>query len=415
MKFGKKKKKKTPFVVDIKYPYLFQHEITNKCNYRCKFCYQANKFPQGKVLKREEIVYGETPLHQQPELSLEEIREHVIPQVAEMRFEHYCYVGAEPLLRFDDIVQLGEDIRKIKTVKEVALSTNGYLLEEHHIDEFKRAYRGKFLLMSIPFDSLDPQTMQALRPPKKDIFERTMNAIDLALKKKMIISTPCVANRLNFHEIEDILKFLKKKGRGRIFVELYPMYNYGKGAENEDLCLTDEQMQEFDKIKLKYFGQPVLMWDSMPCPFTQKAWDKIGNKAFQASISMGCSCGNNTFRIDHAGNIHPCNFFDFPLGHVMDSPHAIKEIWEGHPDVIKWRNREIGGKCGNCKHLVVCGGCRSRALMETGDVFGGVESCPGGPDGHPLEEIMTKKLKKTYKKYIFEKWAYYILSKLHLM
>jgi len=56
-----------------------------------------------------------------------------------------------------------------------------------------------------------------------------------------------------------------------------------------------------------------------------------------------------------------------------------------------------GGKGSTCKYKNTCGGCRAREFTETGYVLGGVESCEGGPGGHPLESLMGKNFLKTYR------------------
>src|SRR5271157_5209321 len=99
-------------------------------------------------------------------MPLDEIRHYLLPQVAEMKFQNFCFIGAECLLRFKDIEALGPDFHDIKTVKEIMMSTNGYLLTEEIIDRFKKAYKGKFISMAIPLDSLKPETVRTLRPPK---------------------------------------------------------------------------------------------------------------------------------------------------------------------------------------------------------------------------------------------------------
>jgi radical SAM protein with 4Fe4S-binding SPASM domain len=396
-------------VLDRQWPYLVSFEITNKCNYRCIYCYQASRF-ENNADKEWTIASSE-----EPEMTLDEIRQYLLPQVAEMQFQNFCFIGAECLLRFKDIIALGPDFHDIKTVKEIMMSTNGYLLTGEIIDQFKTAYKGKFISMAIPLDSLKPETVRTLRPPKQDVFERSIAAIKLATKKGIYFTVETVANKLNFDELEDIMRYLKKIGHGRIFQELYPLLSTGKGSENTDLCLTPDQLRELDRLKIKYFGNPVLMWDSMPCPWPEDAWKKVSKDAFETSIAQGCSAGNNYFNIDHAGNVYPCNFLTYNLGNIKDGPHALEQIWNTHPDVQRLRNRELEGKCGSCLHRVTCGGCRARATMETGSLFGGVESCEGGPEGHPLSAAATRTMLKTYRKYKFLKNGYNALVRMGLI
>ncbi|HME55921.1 MAG TPA: radical SAM protein [Candidatus Lokiarchaeia archaeon] len=403
-------------VLDYPHPHLVSFEITKKCNYRCVFCYQANRIQDSsKDVPRSEVVLGETPPHLQPELTVDEIREHIIPQVGEMGFEVFCFVGAEPLLRFDDIIELAPDFKKLKkTLKHVEMGTNGYLLTEEKIDAYCRAYKDFTLTLNIPLDSLDPATVRKLRPPKQDAYERAIAAIELALKKGMYITSGMVVMKDNLREMDSIGKFLKKKGGFHVFQDAYPMFSSGRANEFSELQLSPEELRQYDHYKLMHYGNPVTPWDCMPFPVSDQTWKKVEKHAFTAIISRGCSAGNNYFNIDHAGNVYPCNFLEEYLGNVMDDPHALKTIWESNSVVQKLRNREVGGKCGACMYKNTCGGCRTRAFTETGDMFGGVESCEGGPDGHPLEPIVKKNLLKAYRTNYPAMLAYRFLKKMRL-
>lgn len=378
-----KKKSRDPRVLPQAFPYLISFEITKRCNYRCTFCYQSERIN-----------------NEQDEMTVDEIVEHFIPQVDEMHFKSFCFIGAEPLLRFDDIIELAPHLERCKHVKDVQITTNGYLLTEEKIDAIMKAYKKFMLTFAIPLDSVNPATVRSLRPPKKDVYERSIESIKLVVRKGLYMSSGMVACQQNFDEIDAVGKKLKEISKDKIFRELYPMFEVGNARNNEEDCLNEDQLKQIDRYKIENYGDPVLMWDNMPFPVDEKTWDKVKKHAFETDISRGCSAGNNYFNVDHAGNIYPCNFLEETiLGNVMDGAHEFKRIWDEHPVVQRLRNRDVEGKCGTCKYRVNCGGCRSRAYVETGDIFGGVESCDGSPDGHPLELIAQKNVIKSYKKY----------------
>ena len=41
----------------------------------------------------------------------------------------------------------------------------------------------------------------------------------------------------------------------------------------------------------------------------------------------------------------------------------------------KIKNREVSGKCGNCKHKMICGGCRACAYQLSGNPLGEDPEC----------------------------------------
>jgi radical SAM protein with 4Fe4S-binding SPASM domain len=389
------------------HPSLISFEITNKCNFKCLYCYDS------RINRPSSKISSENDVSSQKEMTVDEIRKYLIPQIDEMKFRYFVWIGGEPTLRFNDIIDLAPDISGIKSLEETCVSTNGYLLTEDMLDRYKRAYsRFRWNTIAISLDSLNPETQKKLRPPKEDVFDRVMNAIDMSLKKGFFVSIQTVTNRLNFQELIPMINFVKKKGM-RCVMELYPMIRTGYAKENDDLSLTKEQWKELDRIRVKYYGNPILASDDMPCPFDPEQWFKIRDKS--TALFQGCSAGNNFFNVDHAGNVYPCNYLPIKLGNIKNDAHELRNLWNTHEIVQKLRNREVKGKCGTCKHRYVCGGCRSRAYAETGDLFAGIEDCEGTPEGHPLEKEATKNMLRAYRYYKSGLIAYNIMKKLHLV
>jgi radical SAM protein with 4Fe4S-binding SPASM domain len=405
------------YLLDQQHPHLISFEITKNCNYKCVFCYQADRITnKEKDVPRSDVKRGITPPRLQPEMTLDEIRQHLIPQVGELEFKAFCFLGAEPLLRLDDILALAPDFKKHTSVTDVQISTNGYLLDEKKVDELCRAYRDFFLTIAIPLDSTDPETVRELRPPKADVYDRSIAALKLVFKKGLFIDSEMVVTRKNLDQMDKVGNLLRKIGGMWSFQEVYPMFNAGRALEHDDLALSKEELKVVDTYKIEHYGKPVVMWDCMPLPIGDETWNKVKKRALATSMSRGCSAGNNYYNVDHAGNIYPCNFLgDFHLGNVMDGPHVFRDVWNTNPLVLSMRNRNIGGKCSTCKYKINCGGCRSRAYMETGDVLGGVESCDGGPDGHPMEKTMAQNVLRAYRKYMPIARIYRVLKKLRIL
>src|ERR1700723_3641716 len=86
--------------------------VTDRCNFRCQYCMPAEGLPS---LDREEI------------LSFEEI-ERLVRVLLAMGIRAVRLTGGEPLVRRDLPVLVGM-LRSIDGVRELSLTTNGYLLE----------------------------------------------------------------------------------------------------------------------------------------------------------------------------------------------------------------------------------------------------------------------------------------------
>src|ERR671936_2685995 len=85
--------------------------VTDRCNFRCQYCMPADGLPW---LEREEI------------LSFEEI-ERVVRLLVSLGIEDVRLTGGEPLVRrqFPLLVSM---LARIRGLRELSLTTNGYLL-----------------------------------------------------------------------------------------------------------------------------------------------------------------------------------------------------------------------------------------------------------------------------------------------
>ena len=69
--------------------------------------------------------------------------------------------------------------------------------------------------------------------------------------------------------------------------------------------------------------------------------------------------------INSEGDVLPCSYFPLSAGNVLEQP--LKEIWEKSELFNNLRSfKDYEGKCGVCKYLGVCGGCRARSYAVTG-------------------------------------------------
>lgn len=360
------------------HPSSFYFEITNRCNMNCIYCYA----PTGTE-----------------EITVEQMRDVLIPQLDEAKAGSLCFIGGEPLLRLDDILEIAPDVCAIETIKEIVIATNGYFLTEEAYKKLARAfdYPGKLLYFSIPLDSWKKDVVMRNRPPKEDVFERTMAAIKLLKKKGAIFTIETVVTKDTLDDLEEMIRFVKKLGN-RVAMEIYPYYPVQPEKTHEHLMLNKEEMQRLDEIRLRYLGYPLLPVDNMPCPYDPDILKKIEplmNK--YTIIERGCTAGNRALGIEANGDIVPCNYVRVKLGNIFET--TIMDMYRTHPFVKKSLNREVGGKCGICKYKVECGGCRARSKIETGDWWGGVTSCESCVDFHVHEDIANEMLAKCAKKY----------------
>jgi AdoMet-dependent heme synthase len=86
----------------------------------------------------------------------------------------------------------------------------------------------------------------------------------------------------------------------------------------------------------------------------------------------GCSAGVSGLCVDQIGDIYPCRRLPVGLGNVRET--SLAEVYLHDPLLQSLRARRLRGRCGECEHLLYCGGSRCVAFAATGDPL---ESDPG--------------------------------------
>ena len=115
--------------------------VTDRCNLRCQYCMPEEGI---QLLKHNDI------------LSLEEIVE-VIREGAQMGLRKIRLTGGEPLVR-KGIVQLVDMINQVEGIEEIAMTTNGILLNKY-ADDLKKAGLNR---VNISLDTLDADEFKSI-------------------------------------------------------------------------------------------------------------------------------------------------------------------------------------------------------------------------------------------------------------
>ncbi len=185
--------------------------VTDKCNLRCIYCMPAQGLPW---IEREQL------------LRFEEI-ERLVRIFAGLGVTKIRLSGGEPLVR-RDLHRLVAMIRAIDGIVDIALSTNGILLEE----ELPALMSAGLTRVNVSLDTLREDRFEALA--RRPGLDRVLSGIDAAVRAGAVpVKINCVAMRgRNDDEIEAFARYARERDVAVRFIELMPVReNLGLSAD----------------------------------------------------------------------------------------------------------------------------------------------------------------------------------------
>ncbi len=172
--------------------------VTDRCNLRCRYCMPEAHYtwlPRAEILDLEEVA-------------------RLARVFAGLGVDKIRLTGGEPLLR-RGIFDLIGMLKEIEGIREIALTTNGILLEDA-AGPLRKAGLDR---LTVSLDTLDPKRFQTLT--QQDKLAATLGGIDAALAAGFPppkLDTVLIRGT-NDDEIEGLLSFAFTKGLELRFIE----------------------------------------------------------------------------------------------------------------------------------------------------------------------------------------------------
>jgi radical SAM protein with 4Fe4S-binding SPASM domain len=245
----------------------------------------------------------------------------------------------------------------------MALATNGTLLSEKKIMQFKRSGLKE---VTLPIDGVR-ETHDKIRG--KGSFDAMLRAAEGIKKAGLTLVFSSCIMKMNLAEIPQILEICTKLGAKRC--EVFHYIAMGRGLKE----LPDEELDEKQFIQSLYsiyeeqrHKRELEIYLTTACQYWVILNQKFKSKDFVpdyfSKMIPGCGAGISMFCIKPNGDVTPCPMLDVVVGNVRKT--SLKKLW--HSEVFEeLRLRNVKGRCGVCKYKNICMGCRARALLRYGD------------------------------------------------
>lgn len=270
-------------------------DITNKCNLRCKHCYNAEKY-----FNKDGINFND--------LKSEDCK-FVIDLIKEDGFDHIHLLGGEPLIR-DDIFDI-ISYAKNKDIY-VSINTNGTLLSANKIDEIINSGISQ---ITISLDSTRSVINDNIRG--KGSFNQVVNNIRLLSKKlketknNIILQIATVITKVNVEYIDEFPELLKDLGVDNLNVlSLYKCGNTNKNKEElvYDLNLEIQAMKKIIKSKINTYPELYIQLDCKP--IVAEYLNRTLEHDYISLCEDYCFAGDKIWLLDSKGYIYPCSSCD---------------------------------------------------------------------------------------------------------
>ena len=262
--------------------------VTDRCNFRCTYC-----MPEQIYGHRYEFINKSSLLTFEEIITITEI-------LVEMGVQKVRLTGGEPLLRYK-IEDLISPLSKIPGIKELTLTTNGYLLPQK-AEELKKSGIDR---ITVSLDSLNNEIFKKINGRNVDV-SKVLKGIEAAEKAGFNpIKVNCVVEKgINENSILEMAEYFKAKGHILRFIEFMDVgtlyqWNLNKVVSSKEIVKIINSKMPIEPINPTYFGEVASRYQYK---------DGSGEIGIISSVTQPF-CGNCTrLRLSPEGNLFTCLF-----------------------------------------------------------------------------------------------------------
>jgi radical SAM protein with 4Fe4S-binding SPASM domain len=330
---------------DILGDFYIQWHITNKCNLRCKHCYQDDytdelSFENFKIIADKLF----STLHIWNKLG------------------DFSITGGEPFL-YPWIFDALKYINSSDNVSRLDILTNGTVITEDIIQKLQQFNKLRYIQISL--DGSSPKIHDKIRG--NGSFEKSMKGVRMLVENGIEVRLMFTLQRINMLDVPDVIDLAIRENISGITIErIIPMNDNDIFTSNEIHTIfnyiSDRSDNEYEKGTLLKILKYRPLWINIdPCRA------KIGmNTPVHKDLGGLCSIGLDGICILPDGNVLACRRLPIVIGNLIAD--SLEKIWTQSRLLWEIRNKNnLKGKCYLCEYSSRCGGCRSMAYAYYDD------------------------------------------------
>jgi cyclic pyranopterin phosphate synthase len=295
--------------------------VTDRCNFRCPYCMPAEVFGPGHAFLRD------------PQLMTLGELTRIVRAFRHLGIEKVRLTGGEPLLRAD-VPDLIRRLKQDSGILDVALTTNGWLLEK-----LAPALRAAGLnRLNVSVDSLDDTTAGKLNGLGFKV-SRVLSGIDAAAALGLPIKINCVVQRgVNDAELPALCEYFRARGHPLRFIEFMDVGNTNHWTP--DRVVPAREI--VDRIRALWPLEPLGPAYRGEVAARHRYRDGRGEIGFITSVSTPFCHDCHRARLSADGKLYTCLFTALgwdvlgavrsPLTTDADLENFLRRIWQGRRD-----------------------------------------------------------------------------------
>jgi len=331
---------------------LLQWHVTERCNLRCKHCYQDS--------------------HSGEELGFRDLG-HVLDQfIGLLDFwktesgrpvrGHITVTGGEPFVR-EDFPELLEVLAQHSNLSSFAILTNGSFIDLSTARRLRKL-GSRFVQVSI----------EGLRGSHDRIrgcgqFDHAVRAIEILVRERVRTFISFTAHRSNFREFGDVAKLGRDLQVARVWADrLVPN---GAGAGLAEQVLTPNETREFFEIMQKARMKAARSWFGR----TEIAMHRALEFLLAGGRPYHCTAGDTLITVMPNGDVYPCRRMPVRVGNLLETP--LPKLYDESAFLVGLRDhsRQTQG-CESCCYAGMCrGGLKCLSYAMSSDPFKADPGC----------------------------------------
>jgi radical SAM protein with 4Fe4S-binding SPASM domain len=327
--------------------FVLQWHVTERCNWRCKHCYQENySTAETSIGEMEQILLQFVGLVKNWKLPKESARIQI--------------TGGEPFLR-EDFFSFLEKIRAYSDYFKWGIMSNGSLLTEDSVKKLK-SFGIEYFQVSL--EGLQ-ETNDEIRG--EGSFQKILAAIRLLNKEKINIAVSLSLTKRNYKEIAELSQLLSLFGVSRIGARRIVPFGAG-GGEQTAMLLEPHELQEFYRELEKINAD--LIKNESKLKVTGGCENAIFNNEIRHPSLMnfgGCAVNDGrVLTVMPNGDVYICRRLPIKIGNVLQN--AMEDIYYS-PIYENFRGKKADAplECYPCPNLKSCsGGAKCVTYAVTG-------------------------------------------------